>query len=116
MRPSTLLLALPTALAIPIPSTYTWSFTQWSSGWYGIGWANFRVDAPQTTISGVTVPALSLTGICHIANKGGETQNCNDLIAGSPAGRSLEFTLRPFDPSLQEVQLDAEYKFAANGK
>jgi hypothetical protein len=106
-----LLFAVSTAAAIPIPSSYTWSFTLWSSGWYGVGWANFKVDAPQATVSGVTIPALSLTGICHIANKGGVTQNCNDLIAGDKAGRTLEFTLRPFDPSLQEVQLDAVYRF-----
>lgn len=106
-----LLLGSSVVAGVPIPSSYTWSFTSWSSGWYGIGWANFKVSAPQTTISGVTIPALSLTGICHIANKGGETQNCNDLIAGDQVGRSLEFTLRPFDISLQEVQLDAVYKF-----
>lgn len=110
------LLTAPLALAVPIPSTYKWSFTQWSSGWYGIGWANFRVSAPQTTVSGVTIPALSLTDICHIANQGGETQNCNDLIAGNKDGRTLDFTLRPFDASIQEVQLDAVYRFTAGGK
>lgn len=110
------LLAVPSVLAIPIPSSYTWSFTQWSGGWYGIGWANFLINSPQTTVTGVAIPALSLTGICSIAAHGGETQNCNNLIAGDKTGRTLEFTLRPFDQSLQELQFDVVYRFTAGGR
>ncbi|KAH7384603.1 hypothetical protein BKA66DRAFT_462507 [Pyrenochaeta sp. MPI-SDFR-AT-0127] len=110
------LLAISSALAIPIPSTYTWSFTRWSGSWYGIGWANFVLDAPQATVSGITIPAISFTTRCSIAGAGGVTQDCNSVIAGDRAGRTLEFTLRPFDNSLQQVQLDGVYKFTYNGK
>lgn len=109
-------LAISSALAIPIPSGYTWSFTYWSGNWYGAGWANFRVSSPQSTVSGVTIPTFSLTDTCHLIGRGGETSNCNDLIAGEKDGRTLEFTLRPFDNNIKEVQLDAVYRFTDGGR
>lgn len=108
------LLAIPSALSIPIPSTYEWSLTSWSGEWYGIGWANFRVDGPQATISGVAVPALSLTDVCHVVSS--QASNCNDLIAGNTDGRTLEVAVVPFNWDLRQIQVDFVYRFTSNGK
>jgi hypothetical protein len=113
-----------TALSSPIsnagsfsvPARYAWSFENWSGGWYVAGWANFQISAPEATSGDVVIPELSLTGICHIVGHGGETSNCNDLIEDNTDGRSLLFTLRPFDASIQEVQLDATYRFKSGGR
>ncbi|KAH7116691.1 hypothetical protein B0J11DRAFT_509722 [Dendryphion nanum] len=115
-----ILVAASSVAAIPIPAPYAWTFTQWSSGWYGIGWANFRLNAPETKVGGVTIPAISLSKICSIISagngKGGETMDCNSLIVGEPAGRALEFTFKDFDISIQQVQFDAVYRFESGGK
>lgn len=121
MRLSTaLLLAVSSASTAPLSAPYAWTFTQWSSGWYGIGWANFRLSAPETTINGVTIPSITLSGICSIVSagngKGGPPSNCNTLIVGEPAGRALEFTIRDFDTSLQQIQFDAVYRFESGGR
>ncbi|KAH7073588.1 hypothetical protein BKA63DRAFT_553962 [Paraphoma chrysanthemicola] len=112
------LLAISSALAIPIPSTYTWSITQFSGGWFHAGYANLDIGAPQATISGITVPALSLTGICYVVApiNGPIQQDCTSRIADNTDGRSLEFTVRPFDNNVKEVQLDGVYSFTSNGK
>ncbi|KAH7115329.1 hypothetical protein B0J11DRAFT_584619 [Dendryphion nanum] len=123
MRFSTFLLpvALSTsALAIPIPASYTWTFTQWSSGWYGVGWANFVLTAPETTVSGITIPAISFSSRCFIAGigngKGGPADSCNEVLVGDKTGRSVEVTLRDFDTGSQLVELDTVYRFVSGGK
>jgi len=102
--------------SFPVPAGYAWSFENWSGNWYGIGWANFQISAPEATIGDVIIPELSFTGICHIVGNGGETFNCNDLIEDNSDGRSLLITLRPFDASIQEVQIDATYRFKSGGR
>ncbi|KAH7089843.1 hypothetical protein FB567DRAFT_578380 [Paraphoma chrysanthemicola] len=112
------LLAISSALAIPIPSTYTWSVTQFSGDWFYAGYANLDVGAPQATISGVTVPKLQLTNICYVVAPvdGPIQQDCTSKIADNTDGRTLEFTVRPFDNNVKEVQLDGVYTFTSNGK
>ena len=106
-------LAAPVANAA-VPAGYAWSLENWSGDWYGIGFANFQISAPKATSGNVVVPALSLTGICHFVGHAGDTSNCNDLIADNSDGRSISFTLLPFDN--EHVQLDTTYRFKSGGR
>ncbi|OHE97929.1 hypothetical protein CORC01_06792 [Colletotrichum orchidophilum] len=99
MRASTLLAAAASALtasAAPIAS-YTWSITNWSGGWYGIGWANYQVTAPAATSNGVTIPALSLTSRCEPWGAEGTVRDCSDLIANNNDGRTYTGKIGSFD-------------------
>lgn len=114
------LISISTTFAAPatsIPPDYKWNIDQWTGDWYGIGWANFYLSSPRATSGDVVIPALSFTNRCtNVAGSGGQKFNCNDLIKDNDGTRTIEFTLLPFDQSLQEVQLDTVYRFKSGAR
>ncbi|PSN67466.1 hypothetical protein BS50DRAFT_574160 [Corynespora cassiicola Philippines] len=105
-----LLAAASSALAIPVPSTYQWSMSNYSDGCVGVCWINVSVNAPAVTISGVPVPALSTWSTCSGIGPEGHTEDCTSDISGDLNGRSLSITMRGGTAGV------LEYKFPYNGK
>ena len=60
-----------------------------TGGHWGRVYANFYVSGPQTTSSGITIPALSLSRRCTPVGAVGSVTGCSDLNVENSDGSKL---------------------------